>query len=736
MQESIFYNKEQIKVIRNYGLLHKTLFKYWVALFAWIFSLIISFFMVSSWYFSSIYLLEKKDDGTISQALSNYQNKVQQVSSVQSLKWILLNWNININDWTIIAEESLLQNDGLTLPRKTNISLEELNKYSQWQDKERFTNDYMREFYQKMIVNPTTYNDSTVENPKLLSLWNSSLKDLFGLECTTTKSKSSFVCSSYVKTFLNRFYLYDLSKSTSEITLYFNALNSNSHYKKSMCDGILMYGNFVTDIDSNLADLFRSCGSDSYNSFVLLRDFLTLNKQFGIGYVETTAYNNRALNEYKLYSLQQLIYRGISTSSDVKPLIQSYIGFMREVLIREEGKQDALFSTFTKSFAYWYNMNVLTPHFKDEKSKISKDDRTSLNAEMLTINYGDSVAGFKGLQEQSLYKYENAASTNQTTTIFEKQSLKDTFIQSYLPANFNLYSVETGENENTLIVNWIDLRTDFEINATLRYENLQLSVVNISINTEKNIVNETLTDFINSSIHASKTKYTLNQALSLIDEYKDFADKPTETVSLCDQIEDAYHGDVLSCDDSVIEIQSNNIGIQVEEPVIYSFSLTDGVLSDVNVSNEILASQLMNYLDLSSVDASSTLHMIKSILGYKIEDTDTWFGLKEYRSISETIQKYLWDRAQIQPENGSIKVLFSAGGTEFSANYDSVNQELNPIAIELKSPKKTIIVQWLKLTLQDDYIQELDNFLQDPISELEKINPALVEKYFKNNNKK
>jgi hypothetical protein len=37
-------------------------------------------------------------------------------------------------------------------------------------------------------------------------------------------------------------------------------------------------------------------------------------------------------------------------------------------------------------------MNVLSPYFKDEKSKMDKEDRTSLNAEMLTVNYGDAVA--------------------------------------------------------------------------------------------------------------------------------------------------------------------------------------------------------------------------------------------------------------------------------------------------------------------------------------------------------
>ena len=730
MQESIFYNKEQLKIIRNYGLIHKMLFKYWVALSAWILSIVASFFMLTSGYFSSIYLLETKDTGTISQAQTHFNNKQQQVTSIPGLKGILLNWNLNITNWNIVAEDVLLEKDGLTLPRKTSISSTTLDYYVQWQNKERYNDDYMKSFFQNVLVVPANQSTNGAKNPQLFSLWGSSLKNLFWLECTTTKSSSSFVCKSYVRNFLDRFYLYDLAGATNEISLYFNALSSNSHYKKDMCDWILKYGNFVTDIDNNLSDMFRNCGSDSYNKFVLLRDFLALNKQFSVWYIETLAYNNRSLNEYKLFSLQQMIYRGISTSSDVKSLIQSYIGFLREVLLKEEGRQDALLSPFTKSFAYWFNMNVLSPYFKDEKSKMNKEDRTSLNSDMLTINYWDTVAGYKWLQEASLYKYETTTTTTtkKTTTVVEKQPLKDIFIQSYLPADFNLYSVENWEDENTLLVNWVDLRTEYTINATLKYENLQLFVVTISISSKDEWVNETLTNFINSSISSSKSKYSLNQALTLINDYKDFANKPSDDIGLCDQIEAQFKSQLISCSSTWVVLQSNNIGVVVKEPVIYTFKLNKRALTDVKVSHELLASQLLSTLDLTNVDASSTLYMIRNVMAYKLEDTDTGFWLKEYRAITETIQKYI-KNAEIEPENGKVTVTFSAGWVNFSANYDSVKQELNPISIVVQW-RRPIIVQGLSLTLKDGNIKEINSFLNDPISKLEKINPALVERYF------
>ena len=730
MQESIFYNKEQLKIIHYYGLIHKTLFKYWVALFAWVVSIVASFLMITSGYFSSIYLLENKDTNTTSQAQIYYNNKVQQVASVPGLKGLLLNWYLNIANWTITSENVLLEKDGLTLPRKNNTSIATLDEFVQWQNKERFVDGYMMKFFQTVLVAPMNSSFQTQKNPPLFSLWTSSLKNLFGLECTTTKSSSSFVCKSYVRNFLDRFYLYDLSNSTNEIMLYFNALSTNSSYKNDMCNWILTYGKYVDKIDGNLSDLFRNCGSYNYNDFVTLRDFLALNSQFWGWYIDSVAYNNRNLNEYKLYSFQQLIYRGISTSADVKSLIQSYIAFLRDVLLKEEGRHDELLSTFSKSFAYWYNMNVLSPYFKDEKSKMNKEDRNSLYSDMLITNYGDTVAGFKWLQEQSRYKYETATTTKQTTTVVQKQSLKDLFRQSYLPANFNLYSLEDGDSENTLVVNWVDLRTEYTIEAKLKYENLQLYVVNIDVYTEKDVVNETLSNFVNSSIGASKSKTSLNQALTLINDYKDFANKPSDEIGLCDKVQEEYKTNFISCNDTTIEIQSKDIWVRTDEPVIYTFTLNNkGVLVDVKVNHELLASQLQTSLDLSDIDASSTLFMIKRVMQYKLEDTDTWYGLKEYRWITEVIEKYI-KNAKVEPDNGVVKVSFSAGWVSFSANYDSVSRELNPMAIVVQWRSNPIIVQGLKLTLKDENIKEINDFLSDPISKLEKINPALVERYF------
>jgi hypothetical protein len=112
------------------------------------------------------------------------------------------------------------------------------------------------------------------------------------------------------------------------------------------------------------------------------------------------------------------------------------------------------------------------------------------------------------------------------------------------------------------------------IDATLKYENLQLYVVSVYVYTEKNIINETLSSFINSTLSSSKTKNSLNQTLTLINDNKDFASKASDKIEFCDQIKQQFKAQLVSCNEDIVELSSKNIGVAVEEPVIYTFTLT------------------------------------------------------------------------------------------------------------------------------------------------------------------
>lgn len=174
--------------------------------------------------------------------------------------------------------------------------------------------------------------------------------------------------------------------------------------KKKFCQGVLRYGEYGGFLDDNLIPIMRSCGNEEYTQFLFLKDFASLAEGFSLGFVDARVYSTALFNQYKLFSLQQLLYKQLSSSVDSKAVMISYFQFLREILIKEENRKTELVSPFAKTFSYRYNTNILSPYLKDEKSKMSKEDRSFLMSQLLSLNYGDKLANFIGLEEQSSYK--------------------------------------------------------------------------------------------------------------------------------------------------------------------------------------------------------------------------------------------------------------------------------------------------------------------------------------------
>ena len=91
--------------------------------------------------------------------------------------------------------------------------------------------------------------------------------------------------------------------------------------------------------------------------------------------------------------------------------MQSYFNFLREILIKEKSKNADLIGAFPKTFTYRYNMNIIAPYLKDENSKMTKEDRTALTSQLLSLNYGDKIANFAGLQDQIRYEISSSTGT-------------------------------------------------------------------------------------------------------------------------------------------------------------------------------------------------------------------------------------------------------------------------------------------------------------------------------------
>jgi hypothetical protein len=120
-----------------------------------------------------------------------------------------------------------------------------------------------------------------------------------------------------------------------------------------------------------------------------------------LGYVDAKVSSSKLLNEYKLFVMQQLLYKALLASEDANSLLQSYLSFLSDLLLREANRSSQLINQFARDFSYWYNVSIVDPYLKDEKSKIDKETRNTLTTRLFSIHNGNKTLNFIGLSKQS-----------------------------------------------------------------------------------------------------------------------------------------------------------------------------------------------------------------------------------------------------------------------------------------------------------------------------------------------
>lgn len=741
MKESIFFNREQLKIIRWYGILYSILLKYGIFIFSGICSLLLSWGVLVSWYTDSLSLREEYDTRPETQYIhKRYEEKQSIVKNLSGLNAKNLQGSLSFIDGQLKGQDILLNIKWQVLPRKISINYSTLLQLTD-ETQEKYNEDYLNHFFFSILKTPL---DDSFDKPadNLLEL-SGSLYETFWISCIDRASKSSFVCQHYLNQFLDQFFFYNLKTKQEKPQWYAenNSLSENSsserdHFdelneiyekikytpsqKRKVCQGIIRYGEYGWQLDDKLTPIMRSCSSDEYTRFLFLKDFSSLSEKFSIGFVDAKVYSNTLLNQYKLYSLQQLLYKQLSDSVDTKAVMSSYLQFLHEILSKESNRKSELLPQFSKSFSYRYNTKLLSPYLKDEKSKMSKEDRSFLMSKLLSLTHGDKFNNFIGLEEQARYKSITSLTGEKHEYTLDLEKL---FRSSYLPNNFSLTSIEKL-SENQILVKGIDKKTNMTLNAIMVYKDIQLSVSEIIIENHKK-----LTEYMNALI--ANDRISLNKVLNLLYENKDIAEQ-TESLNLdlCTQLKGKFENDLISCTKKEVIIQRGNEQ-KNEENLRYTFGLNEGRLASLEVSDKILEIQLLREIDFSLIDSTTTSYLITSLVDYKPKEKNSNFWMKEHLLTIDKFAKYLG----ITPENiivegTQIKVNFKVQDISFQANYDPTKNELNPIALDFWTQRHPIIVKGFTLRLQDDAIDEINRFVNQPLEVLKTINSALVKRYF------
>ena len=738
MKESIFFNKQQLQIIRWYNYLYTLFFEYWVWFFGFLISLLVVSGLVMFPIFSEVYGKETGDTTRIeNQMRTSYMD---QRSVINSFSWfhVQMLWGpVQSLTGGFSSQDNLINFSGLILPRTVLIDQAKWNTYAEPILSSTYDKNLINSYFLDIFVTPlqkTTLNTKSYAG--LPVQWG--IKQFFGLSCLDTISAGSFVCQHYVNQFLKSFYVYDLAwiggnNATSDtftvntqpipdefFTIY-EKLKYNSDNQKRFCSGILQYLQYGGKNDNRFWEIFSDCGSEEYATYTELRDFLTIKESLALGYVDAKVSSSKLLNEYKLFVMQQLLYKALLASEDANSLLQSYLSFLSDLLLKESNRNWELINQFTRDFTYWYNVSIVDPYLKDEKSKIDKETRNTLTTRLFSIHNGNKTLNFTGLAKQTTLTIDTT-STLWTPEKSNSQNLEELF-RANLPSQFRLTSLTNQEETQSLVVKGLDRDTDVRLEAVIKFDGVKLYVEKVSISG-----NKALESFVNALLE--RDHYVFVKMLQLISDNLAIADQnSTLKLDLCAELKQKYPTGLLLCSDSKIQIEKG----QTEQAsgTIYTFLLQKGSLIWVEISDKILETKVLQNLDIWKITKDTLAPMIPVIVNYEPKDEISGFGMKEQLLVNDKFMKYFSKAPKkVEVSWGSVRIYFEVEGINFIGGYDVITNRLAPISLDFWAARKPIIIQKMELNLDDQHRDDLNAFLLNPINYVQKINPNLVKKYF------
>ena len=688
--------------------------------------------------FSEVYGKETGDTTRIeNQMRTSYMDQRSVINSFSGFHVQMLWGPVQSLTGGFSSQDNLINFSGLILPRTVLIDQAKWNTYAEPILNSTYDKNLINSYFLDIFVTPlqkTTLN--TKPYAGLPVQWD--IKQFFGLSCLDTISAGSFVCQHYVNQFLKSFYVYDLAWAwgsgamsdtftvntqpiPDEFFSIYEKLKYNSNDQKRFCSGILQYLQYGGKNDNRFWEIFSDCGSEEYATYTELRDFLTIKESLALGYVDAKVSSSKLLNEYKLFVMQQLLYKALLASEDANSLLQSYLSFLSDLLLKESNRNWELINQFTRDFTYWYNVSIVDPYLKDEKSKIDKETRNTLTTRLFSIHNGNKTLNFTGLAKQTTLTIDTT-STLWTPEKSNSQNLEELF-RANLPSQFRLTSLVNHEETESLVVKGLDRDTDVRLEAVIKFDGVKLYVEKVSISG-----NKALESFVNALLE--RDHYVFIKMLQLISDNLAIADQSsTLKLDLCAELKQKYPTGLLLCSDSKIQIEKG----QTEQAsgTIYTFLLQKGSLIWVEISDKILETKVLQNLDIWKITKDTLAPMIPVIVNYEPKDEISGFGMKEQLLVNDKFMKYFSKAPKkVEVSWGSVRIYFEVEGINFIGGYDVVTNRLAPISLDFWAARKPIIIQKMELNLDDQHRDDLNAFLLNPINYVQKINPNLVKKYF------
>ena len=669
----------------------------------------------------------------------NFQSKNSYQSFVSQQSWISLIsfWGmVQPNDSGFLSQDNLLSVGGkFVLPRIAGWDTKQITDFIQIFSGGSYQSSDFSSFFQEILVNPLSLTSLRNLEFKKYKV-DQNISEYFWLDCLHTRSAGSFVCNSAVRKFLENFYVVDSSANVDESDPYsilnldpegewdsllnilieiYPKVRYSQEKKKLFCDGVVNYMLYWGVGNSTLTDMMASCDAETFKHYSFMKDFTEIKNGFLWGASDGKFYNDMRVNQYKLFSLQQLLYKQIKGSAQVESILTSYLDFWTNLLLKETERESQLLDSFSKQFSHWYHQNLLLPYLRDDHAKVSTEQKNQLLTKLLQIENGDKNGLFKGIAKKKEVFVENPQEV-----IEQKVDLEQLF-RANTPVQFILTS--SVMSWDALIVKGEDQVTNLRLEAELSFNGATLYVTKITIPKDKN-----LTEYVNTLL--STDKFSFLKTLWLIKDNQEIAQgNQNFELNLCEILQKEFGESVKKCwKTEVLMIKS----IDTASGVNYRFLLKDDVLKGIEVSDQILQQQILSELDRKAVNRDTTFWFIQKIWNYELKSQDSWFWAKEQILVNDAFVKYFKQKPKkVNVVWGVIKIYFSIKEIDFIGQYDLATNRLSQISLDFGEVRKPIIVQRLVFDLNEKSVDQINAFLLDPIGYLRKINSRMVDVYFK-----
>ena len=713
-------NAEQ-KIIALYKKVHRIVFRYTIfvlALFIWI------FVALSITKISQEFIYEEPAELLIKKIIikEQFEKYLSQDIGNEDLEIFILQWTLIKTGNYIKSYNNLLSYKWFVVPRYfvlfQTAPLKPLSYFASWDYQEKD----LEIFAQNVIFTPVQ-KDTIKQNSVQLPI-TESLVNTFNLECLFKNNILEGTCSYYIENFIDQFYLYDLWKDFSGLEAIYNEIKKDSENKKMFCKNIKKYILYSNETNRNLENIFRWCGAEYWDDYIMLEWFIELKQQLHAGYLLDSLYSSHFLNKYKLLSLQQVIFNELNQKRLNSRLIEPYLKFVQKMLKRWE------LNWFYADLTYRFHTKYLKPRLSDPNYSLNKNEATNLIDSINEINKWSELIGFVWLSEQIL---NTSILVDQTSYEEEKKGVlsieelvKPLEYLSYLTVLQKTIEESYAQIEGNFLVSEKDRQ--YVLPVVLRLEQEWNIVLVKEINVKWY---DQLTRVLNSLLQKNQfsTAYVYQYIVENIGLYA----IDSSEIEYCDIIIDKNPKlKVKVCNENGILFEQSMWWTTIR----YQIVMDEAKLWSLKITDKALQLALNNELKWEEVNKLLLPDLISFITNYSFaeEELNDNQLSENYLIVVEKMKQYLnIIPKHVEEKWDKIFVSFVLWNEDFFAEFDLVTTTLSSLYFEsvFLRPSMPLPVKDFSLELVDNNRTEINNFIADPIEYIKSISENAYKAYLK-----